>query len=202
MATEELPRARRRNVSRSRIVAVARRLFREEGYRGTTLDKVAAELGVTRAALYHWVPSKEALLCQIHDEAMDLLVAGFRAVEERELPAVEKLAEALRNHVRVVAANLDTITVFFQDEASLPEEPARRIAARKRDYDHRLQQLVADAQASGAVRPGLDRRVVVESLLGMCNWLYHWYDPAGRIPPDPLADQIVDLALAGLTPRP
>ncbi|MBO0691128.1 MAG: helix-turn-helix transcriptional regulator, partial [Candidatus Dormibacteraeota bacterium] len=43
---------RRRNVTRKKIVEVARRLFREEGYRGTTLDSVAAELGVTRAAIY------------------------------------------------------------------------------------------------------------------------------------------------------
>jgi TetR/AcrR family transcriptional regulator, cholesterol catabolism regulator len=201
MATEELGVRRRRNISRKKIVETARRLFREEGFRGTTLDQVAAELGVTRAALYHWVPSKEALLCDIHEEGMDLLVMGVREVERQDLPPLEKLARVLRNHVLVVADNLDTITVFFQDEASLPEGPARRLADRKRDYDHQLRALVGAAQADGAVRSELDRRVVVESLLGMCNWLYHWYDPAGRIEPERLADQIVDLALGGLRPR-
>src|SRR5436190_19845692 len=82
---------RRRNVSRKRILDVARRLFREEGYRGTSLDEVAAELGVTRAAIYHWVPGKEALLCEIHDEAMDLLVMGFRDVQGQHLLPVQKL---------------------------------------------------------------------------------------------------------------
>lgn len=201
MATEEVGVRRRRNISREKIVETARRLFREEGYRGTTLDQVASELGVTRAALYHWVPSKETLLCEIHDEAMDLLVMGFREVERQDLPPIEKLAGALRNHVLVVADNLDTIAVFFQDEASLPDGPARRIADRKRDYDHHLQSLVRAAQADGSIRPDLDGRVVVESLLGMCNWLYHWYDPSGRIKPQRLADQIAELAMAGLRPR-
>ena len=118
------PSRRRHNVSRKRILEVSRRLFRQEGYRGTSLDQVAAELGVTRAAIYHWVPGKEALLCEIHDEAMDLLVMGFRDVQRQNLPPVHKLAAALRNHVLVVADNLDTIAVFFQDEASLPSGPA------------------------------------------------------------------------------
>jgi AcrR family transcriptional regulator len=192
---------RRRNVSRKRILDVARRLFREEGYRGTSLDQVAAELGVTRAAIYHWVPGKETLLCEIHDEAMDLLVMGFEDVQDRNLPPVQKLAAALRNHVLVVADNLDTIAVFFQDEASLPTGPARRIADRKRDYDHRMRDLVTAAQADGSIRPDLDPLVVVESLLGMCNWLYHWYDPQGPIDPQRLADHIVELALSGVQHR-
>ena len=189
---------RRRNVTRQKIVEVARRLFREEGYRGTTLDSVAAELGVTRAAIYHWVPSKETLLCEIHEEALELLFLGFEDVERRELPPVEKLQAALRNHVLIVADNLDTIAVFFQDEASLPAGPARRIADRKREYDHRLLALLRAAQEDGSVRTDLDGRVVVESLLGMCNWLYHWYQPSGRIGPEQLADQVADLALRGL----
>ena len=198
MATERALARRRRNVTRKKIVEVARRLFREEGYRGTTLDSVAAELGVTRAAIYHWVPSKETLLCEIHEEALELLFLGFEEVERQELPPVEKLQEALRNHVLIVADNLDTIAVFFQDEASLPAGPARRIADRKREYDHRLLALLRAAQEDGSVRTDLDSRVVVESLLGMCNWLYHWYQPSGRISPDELADQIAVLALRGL----
>lgn len=192
---------RRRNVTRKKIVEVARRLFREEGYRGTTLDSVAAELGVTRAAIYHWVPSKETLLCEIHEEALELLFLGFEKVEPQELPPVEKLQAALRNHVLIVADNLDTIAVFFQDEASLPAGPARRIADRKREYDHRLQALLRAAQEDGSVRTDLDGGVVVESLLGMCNWLYHWYRPSGRIGPEVLADQVADLALRGLRNR-
>ena len=180
---------------------VARRLFREEGYRGTSLEQVAAELGVTRAAIYHWVPNKETLLCDIHDAAMDLLVEGFQEVERRELPPVEKLTAAFRNHVLIVADNLDTIAVFFQDEASLPQDKTRRIAERKRSYDHQLRDLVVAAQEAGSLRRDVDARVAVESLLGMCNWLYHWYEPAGRVEPEALADQIIDIALNGLCNR-
>jgi AcrR family transcriptional regulator len=183
------------------IVDTARRMFREEGYRGTTLEMVAAELGVTRAALYHWVANKETLLCEIHDEALDRLVERFQEIQEADLPPGDKLAEAIRNHLLIVADNLDAIAVFFQDEASLPEEPARRIAQRKRDYDHALEALVRAAQADGSVRADIDPRVAVEMLFGMCNCLYHWYDPIGRIRPQTLADQVLGMVFGGLSPR-
>jgi AcrR family transcriptional regulator len=108
MRTEPI-RRRRRLITRRMIVDTARRLFREEGYRGTTLDMVASELGVTRAALYHWMPSKETLLGEIHDEAMDLLVERFDAIIGADRPAIDKLADAVRNHIITVAENLDTI---------------------------------------------------------------------------------------------
>jgi AcrR family transcriptional regulator len=183
------------------IVDTARRLFREEGYPGTTLDMVATKLGVTRAALYHWVASKETLLCEIHNEAMDRLVERFQEIQHADLPPGDKLAEAIKNHILTVADNLDAIAVFFQDEASLPEEPARRIAQRKRDYDHALEALLRAAQAEGSVRADLDPRVTVEMLFGMCNSIYHWYDPAGRIRPHQLADLVLGMIFSGLRPR-
>lgn len=190
---------RHRKLTPRMVLETARRLFREDGYRATTLERIASELGVTRAAIYHWFPSKEALLCEIHDEAMDLLVERYAAIERSDQPPLRKLSDALRNHVLTVAENLDTIAVFFQDEASLPEEPARRIADRKRDYDHSLRALVTAAQARGEIRADLDPRVVVESLVSMCNWLYHWYDPNGTVTPEQLADQQVEIALRGIT---
>jgi AcrR family transcriptional regulator len=176
-------------------------MFREEGYPGTTLEMVAAELGVTRAALYHWVTNKETLLCEIHDEALDRLVERFRAIETADLPPGDKLAEAIRNHLMTVAENLDAIAVFFQDEASLPEEPAQRIAKRKRAYDRALESLVRAAQADGSIRADLDPRVTVEMLFGMCNSIYHWYDVSGRIRPQQLADQVLEMVFSGLRPR-
>ncbi len=192
---------RRRGVTREAILDTARRLFSTEGYRGTTLEAVAAELGVTRAALYHWVPSKESLLCEIHDRAMDLLVERFEKIQESDLRPVEKLGEALRAHTLVVADNLETIAVFFKDVGSLPEEDAKRIASRKRRYDRQLESIVKAGQADGSIRSDLHPRVLVESVVAMCNWIYNWYNPRGPVKPEQLADQVVAIALNGITAR-
>lgn len=183
------------------ILDVARRLFSEEGYEGTTLEMVASELGVTRPALYHWLPSKESLLCDIHEEGVDLLVERLSRIMKSDAPPLEKLANAIRSHVSVVTENLQTIAVFFQEEASLPAEAAARIASRKRRYDRSLIDLMKAAQLEGSIRNDLNPRIAVELILGMCNWLYHWYEPRGRVRPEQLADQIMAIAFDGLRAR-
>jgi TetR/AcrR family transcriptional regulator, cholesterol catabolism regulator len=188
----------RNRISKAQIIDTARRLFRAQGYPGTTLDQVAAELGVTRAALYHWVPSKETLLCEIHEQALNVLLEGFDEIRSRGLEDIDLLRAAIRHHALVLAGNLDAIAVFFQDEASLPEGLARVISARKREYDHMLEAAVRSAQRDGRMRRDVNPKIVVNTVLGMCNWLYQWYDPAGPVSPEELADQVVDIAFCGL----
>ena len=50
-------------------------------------------------------------------------------------------------------------------------------------------------------RPRALGNVAVEMLFGMCNSLYHWYDPNGRIRPQALADQVLEMVFGGLRPR-
>ena len=188
----------KRRISKPQILETARRLFRVHGYRGTTLAQVAAELGVTRAALYHWLPSKESVLCEIHELVMDDLWEKVEIILATDADDVERLEAILRTHVRSVAANMDAITVFFQDEASLPEGPARRIAKKKSQYDQAVKILVRSAQAKGAIRPDLDASLIVMSLMGMCNWLYQWFDPRGSATADEVADHVVAIAMEGL----
>ncbi len=189
----------KRRISRQQIIDTARRLFRTQGYNGTTLNQVAAELGVTRAALYHWLPSKQSVLCEIHEAVMDDLQASFERIVAQDGSELARIEQALHNHVVTVATNLDAITVFFQDEASLPPELARRIAAKKRHYDQVLEQLVSHAQKNGTIRSDLDAKIVVNSLMGMCNWLYQWYKPEGPASPDEVARHVVAIAIDGLT---
>ena len=51
---------------RAQIVRIATRLFSENGYAQTTLDDVAAEIGFTKPAIYHWFDSKDQILFEIH----------------------------------------------------------------------------------------------------------------------------------------
>ena len=57
-------------------------LFNRQGYEATSMGDLAAELGLTKSAIYHHVPSKEHLLAAALDEALDSLseaIDGGRA---------------------------------------------------------------------------------------------------------------------------
>src|SRR5690606_17722441 len=56
------------------LIREAAASFNRRGYYGTSLTEIAKKLGVTKAALYTYVPSKEELLYYCHDSAMDTAV--------------------------------------------------------------------------------------------------------------------------------
>ncbi len=54
-------RAAQGRATRGQLIEVATRLFAEQGYEGTSIEAVLSAAGVSRGALYHHFPGKEAL---------------------------------------------------------------------------------------------------------------------------------------------
>lgn len=54
--------------TRKKLIEVARRAFAEYGYAGTSMDKLTAEAGLTRGALYHHFGDKKGLFAAVVDQ--------------------------------------------------------------------------------------------------------------------------------------
>src|SRR5690606_21070742 len=106
-------RERRRERSREEIVEAARRVLLARGIAGTTLDAVAVEVGLTKAALYYYYPSKEALFFDVMFSAIAEQASAIdRAVEATESGG-EALAAIIRESVRTFAPRLDDFRLAF-----------------------------------------------------------------------------------------
>ncbi len=183
------------------IIRVAAVCFAEVGYRATTLDTVAARVGISKVTLYKHVPSKEELLCRMFERTIRSFRAGLRHVVEQPLPADEKLRRIIRYQVTHVATQLPLLRVFFSEEGSLPTAMARRVAREKREYDRAIERVGGEGIAEGRVRK-LPPTLLVFGLLGLCNWLHKWYRPEGSLAPDEIALVLTDLLERGyLEPR-
>src|ERR671937_2071703 len=99
---------------RSELTRQAARLFAEKGYHGTSIGDLAAALGVQKGSLYSHIESKQDLLYETMREGAAAFHAALDAIPER-LPATERIREALRAHLRVVAEQLDVATVFVRE---------------------------------------------------------------------------------------
>jgi len=165
-----------RTVSHDALVKVAAELFARRGYRATTLDDIAAEFGLKRASLYHYIKSKEELLCEIYQEIFDQIEEDVAPIANSNMPADERLRRMVHAHIRVVAAERDRLSVAFQEESELPEVLRRRISHRKRVYETLFENVISDGQHQGVFRPG-SVRLMVFGILGMCNWMHKWYQP-------------------------
>jgi AcrR family transcriptional regulator len=187
----------RRKALRDQILRTAADCFRERGYRATTLDDIAARLGMSKATLYAYFRAKEAMLAAISRETIEAFTHGLGLVLDSDLSPEDKLRRIVREHVRFVIANRSFLTVFFSEESSLPPRFARALAAQKDRYDKGVEAVIADGIRRGVFRD-VPPRLVVFGLLGMLNWLYKWYNPRGRWGAEEISSAFLAMVEGGL----
>ncbi len=184
---------------RQAIEDAASDLFRERGYAATSIRDIARALSVRGASLYAHVTSKEDVLWGIVDRAASRFEsaadrAELEAESRRSGDPAEAIAALVRGHVQVLTADVDEAGVFVHEWRALGPERRAAILARRDAYEARFRRHIEDGIALGLFAI-TDPRLAASTLLSALNGVATWYDPAGRLPSDRIADQLVDLSL-------
>ncbi len=182
------------------VLLVAAKTFTARGYDGTSMEDLAAELGITKSAIYHHVAGKQELLRLATDRALDGLACVVQQAAEHDGPAIERLEVLVRHSVELLIDELPFVTLLLRVRGNSAVE--RQAIARRRQIDHAVAELVAEAVAEGSARDDIDAELAARLLFGMINSLVEWYRPkdgaAGR---DELAGAVARLAFTGLRRR-
>jgi TetR/AcrR family transcriptional regulator, cholesterol catabolism regulator len=178
------------------ILAVSARLFREKGFRATSMEDISSEMGITKAALYYYIESKHDLLYEICDSAITRLIEGVREIEAEPGTPEVRLERLIRWHVNMFSVNGDIMNVYLADEGELEEGKRRHMRSLSREFEGIYRDILQEAIRSKDFRK-LDVPVAVRAISGMCNWLSIWYRPDGRLTADQVADIFIDLILKG-----
>ena len=178
-----------------RLLLVAATTFTERGYDGTSMEDLARELGITKSAIYHHVSGKDELLRLATNRALDGLTAVIDEAGTADGRAIDRLEQVVRRSVDVLLSELPFVTLLLRVRGNTPVE--RHAISRRRELDHSISALVAQAEAEGDVRPDVDPALTARLLFGMVNSLVEWYrpSPAGAAG---LADAICKIAFTGL----
>ena len=172
-------------------------LFIRQGYDATSMSDLAAELGLSKAALYHHVPSKSTLLERALDEALDALEQALDAAgTDRGSSAYHRLRAAVRSSVLVLVAHLPAVTLLLRVRGNGPVEV--EALRRRRAVDERLAGLVTEAVHEGTVRGDLPPDLTSRLLFGTVNSLVEWVRPDGRYDAEALAEAVSRLVFEGL----
>ena len=185
--------------SRQEILRTAARLFQQRGYDATSMNDVAAALKLSKGGLYHHFQSKDEILFEIMNHAMEItqerVLNPVRGIADPE----ERLRALIRLHIEVVLSPRDReITVMLHENHPLPPSLRKRINSRKKDYIHFLENLMAEVQQSHNAKGQVSARAAAFALLGMINWIYQWYKPEGELQAKNLVPQFTDLILGGI----
>lgn len=195
--TETAPRRGRPGYDQEAVLRIAIDLFNRQGYDGTSMGDLAAELGVTKSAIYHHVPSKEHLLSQALDEALEGLEAAIGLAEAMSTAsAYERLRSVVRQSVEVLVAHQPGVTLLLRVRGN--SEVEVKALSRRRHIDARLAALVQAAVDEGTLRSDLRPELVSRLLFGMVNSLVEWHRPGRGVSASELAEAIATLAFDGL----
>lgn len=187
---------------RERILRAAERLFHEQGYARTTLDQVAAALGVSKPFVYYYFHNKQELFERL---SWAPALACFSVLDDPDLaalPAHEQVAQALR---RLIAATLAHYPAAFfcyrEPQAYRPEYLAEQKALAHQFYD-RLCRLLEQARSEGRL-DFHDTRITALAACSLPGFLYTWYRPDGRLSAEAVVDELTTLAwrVVGLQTR-
>jgi AcrR family transcriptional regulator len=183
-------------LSRRRAIEdVASELFRANGYAATSVRDIARALDIQGPSLYAHVTSKEDVLWAIVERtATRFETAADAAASSAGPDPVAALAALVRAHVRVLTDDVGAAAVFVHEWRALGGERRAAILARRDAYEHRFRDLIRAGMAGGQFEM-TDPVVASTTILSALNGLAGWYDPAGRLGPDRIADHHVDLVL-------
>ena len=187
-----------KSIRKQKIIDTAASLFHRKGYASTTLDDVAGELGISKAALYHYVGSKDELLSIIYTQAFENVFRDTYEISGMDLPPDEKLRLIIRNHINnIIIKDLSMFSVFFSEESQLPEKDFKKIREEKKKYTRIVEEIIAEGISQGMFKK-TDPNLQAYAILGMCNWIYKWYKPEKtNYTPDQIADHFISLLQIG-----
>src|SRR6266850_1200625 len=182
---------------RAEICRTAAQIFQDRGFDATSVSDIARALGMTKAGLYHYFSSKEALLFEIMmfglERVHDEVLVPVRAIRDPEV----RLRQLIVRHARITTRARGAVTVLSDETRALPAAQRQKIERRMRVYVDLVRDTLAEIRAAGRLRD-VDPTVATFSLIGMILWFPRWFRHDGRLTPEVAADEIANMALGGL----
>lgn len=178
------------------VLNIAVDVFNRHGYEATSMGVLAENLGISKSAIYHHVPSKGDLLRLALDHALGGLEAVLTHANATSGKADQRLEYVLRGTIAVLTERLPFVTLLLRLRGNTEVE--REALERRRTFDHQVASLVEAARSEGSIRKDIDPRTTTRLLFGTINSVVEWYKPGGPLTPQKLADDVIAMVFEGL----
>lgn len=195
-AQKEAERAAKRDA----VLRAAVRMFNERGFHATSLDDVAASLGISKRTIYHYLANKDQVLLECVTIGLRQLLEAAEQARAEPGDGRHRLTRFLRRYAEINMDDFGRCVIRTGEEALSPDS-LPRYRALKRSIDSALRRLIEEAIADGSIAP-VDVKMAAFTLAGALNWPARWHDPEGALPADAIAAQLVEILSRGLDSRP
>ena len=183
---------------RAQILKSAAKVFAEAGFDRASMTQLARECGISKANIYHYYDSKDAVLFGVLDTYLSELRDRVCGVDVSALSPDQRLRRIVSEILLAYQGADHEHQVQISAMGALPEDQQKLLRA----YQRELVQVVSDALA--AVAPttlAQDSEKLLSatmSVFGMLNWYYMWNSGAGSDAREAYADVVANLTLGGV----
>lgn len=188
-----------RERKRAALIRAAAREFRANGFHNTSLDAVAAAVGVTKPLVYLYVGNKQQLLFECFRTGVEELRSTFNNAARSSGTGRQRLIQVLAGYAQAITGEFGWCMVRAED-LDLESELSSRIKALKSEIDQELRRLLRAGMEDGSVRE-CDPKMTAFALAGALNWIAHWHRGRETLTSAEIASRFVDLFENGLAPR-
>ncbi|MGE0828740.1 MAG: TetR/AcrR family transcriptional regulator [Hyphomonadaceae bacterium] len=187
------------DITRARIIRSAGKLQRKYGYNRVTLRDIADDIGIKAGSIYYHFESKDAIIRAVLEDGVGPAIEAVNAALAALPPGVSamtKLSTALRVHVKYVIAK--QFSSSLEGMRQLPKRLRDEHMAREREYAAIFSDILTELEAEGALRPGVNTKILRMFSLGALNWVSEWHDPKGEYSLDQVVDQFMMIITGGV----
>lgn len=195
--TDQLDYDPRRSEKYNEIIRAAVKLFKEKGYKATSIRDIAASINLTQGTIYHYVKNKEDLLFEINDRLINSVLQGRKEILELKCPSKDKLRRTIKEILTTIATYNDYISVFLKEYKNLSNKNLKKISKKRDRYENMVESIIQEGIENKEFKK-FDSKISTMALFGICNWATTWLRPNGRLPIDEIAEIFSTIYLEGL----
>lgn len=169
--------------SQKRVLDAAAKIFRDNGYAGTTMRAIAEAAGLKAGSIYYHYKSKDELIAAMLDQGINSVISsveGELAVLDDNIPARVRIKCAIRAHIGAIIAHGDYTLATRRVFGQVPEEIRTQNLQLRDHYGTIWQDILETAKERGELRPNSDTTLARLFILGALNWTAEWFNPKGR----------------------
>lgn len=183
--------------TKQNIRQTAEKLFRERGYAAIGMRELAREVGIEAPSIYNHYKSKDDLLREICFDIAEQFFKGFDAAVVTEEKPQKKLKAVIKAHIGVIAGNINSSEVFFNEWVFLEEPNLSKFKKLRYDYEMKFRDIIDKGVKQGNFKK-MNSKLVAFVVFSALNATYDLYKSNERISRDEIAEEISELLLKGL----
>ncbi len=190
------PQAADYDTKRRQICQHAAACFAQLGYANASMAQIALVSGVSKAGLYHYYDSKQAVLFDVLQGYVRQLLALTRQVLHQTLPAARRLSELIQALLAIYATAQHQHRVLVTDTQYLSEPLREQVLTLQRELVHELAGALLAAYPDHVNPHNASAHAMM--VFGMLNWTFTWLKPAGSLSYQDYAQQVIATLERGL----